>query len=569
MASGKRINGGDVLVKCLLKENVKYMFGIPGGQLLSMYDAIYRWGREKGINTVMFRHEQAAAHAADAWARVTNTPGVCFGTVGPGATHLVPGIGAAWSDNIPVIAIVPQVNINQEDKFALQGNLDQVSLFKPITKYQTSVRKLENIPDAVHKIFREATCGRPQPVLLEIFPDALFEQLEEDKIPILAAEQYRALYKPAIDKKLIEKTLDMLINAKKPLIVSGGGVARAEGWNELKEFAEYLQVPVICTTMGIGTISNTSKCYLGASIGGASYVATSQSDIVLALGCKFSFTVGYGNPPVWNKSQKTIQVDIDPGMIGRNKPITLGIVGDCKSFLKQILEEVKKSEKVEKREWLDSLAERRKNIIQSRIKIASSDNIPINPQRMVKDVFEFMDEDAIVVVDGGNIAVYALEQIDFYKPRKPLTTLQAIGMGHLGTSIPYGIGAKLAKPDTQVISISGDGSFMINIHDLETAVRLGLKNLIYVIGNNNAWGMIKTGQEFGYKKRYIDTDFPDFDFGTCAKGFGCYGEVITDSNEITPALERARNSGKPAVLDVKIKYDTPDFLKMMYSMGAL
>ena len=152
----QKINGGDVLIKCLLEENVKYMFGIPGGQLLTMYDAIYRWGREKGIDTVMFRHEQAAAHAADAWARLTNTPGVCFGTVGPGAAHLVPGVTAAWADNIPVISIVPQVDIALEDTFTLQGNLNQVNLFKPITKYQTSVRELKKIPGAVQKIFREA-----------------------------------------------------------------------------------------------------------------------------------------------------------------------------------------------------------------------------------------------------------------------------------------------------------------------------------------------------------------------------------------------------------------------------
>ncbi|MFW9878880.1 MAG: thiamine pyrophosphate-binding protein, partial [Candidatus Thorarchaeota archaeon] len=524
MTNGEKINGGDVLVKCLLEENVKYMFGIVGGQLLRIYDAVYRWGKEKGIQTVMFRHEQAAAHAADAWARVTNTPGICFGTVGPGATHLVPGIGAAWSDNIPVIAIVPQVDIAVADSFALQGNLDQVSLFKPITKYQKSVRKLEEIPDAVHKVFREATGGRPRPVLLEIYHDALYEQEEEDMVPILSTDQYRALSKPAIPKESINESLDLLLKAEKPLIVSGGGVARSGGWNELQEFAEYLQIPVITSLTGIGTIPNTSGAFLGSSIGMASFFAASQADVVLALGCKFSFTLGYGKPPIWNKSQKLIHVDIDPTIIGRNKPITLGIIGDCKLFLKQILEEAKKTHNVEKRQWLDSLVNNRKSIIKSRSKVSESDEIPIKPERMIKDIYEFMDEDAILIIDGGNLAVYAIEQIDFYKPRKPLSTLQAIGMGHLGTSIPYGIGAKLAKPDKQVISISGDGSFMINIHDLETASRLGLKNLIYIVGNNNCWGMIKTEQEFRYQKRYIDTDFPDFDFGRCAEAFGCYGE---------------------------------------------
>ncbi|MFW9950213.1 MAG: thiamine pyrophosphate-binding protein, partial [Candidatus Thorarchaeota archaeon] len=157
------ISGGDVLVKSFLKEDIKYLFGIIGGQFLSMFDAVYKWGREEGINTVMFRHEQAAAHAADAWARVTNKPGICFGTVGPGATQLVPGVGAAWSDNIPMIVLVPQVNSKFADSFTLQGNLDQVTMFKPITKYQKSIRTIEEIPDAVQKVFREATSGRPRP----------------------------------------------------------------------------------------------------------------------------------------------------------------------------------------------------------------------------------------------------------------------------------------------------------------------------------------------------------------------------------------------------------------------
>ena len=567
MSEKKMITGGDVLIKCLLKEKVKYMFGIPGGQFLQMYDAIYRWGREQGINTVLFRHEQAAAHAADAYARVTNKPGVCFGTVGPGALHLVPGVGAAWSDNIPVIAIVPQVNSKYEDSFTLQGNLDQVTMFKPVTKYQKTVRNIEEIPDAVHKIFREATGGRPQPVLLEIFEDAFLEEIEEDKLPIISSDQYRAIGKPGVDSESIKKSLDLILSAEKPLIVCGGGILRAEAWNELQEFAEYLQIPVLSSISGIGSISNQSKCFLGTSIGGAGFQAATGADVILALGVKFSFTLGHGEGPVWKDTQKMIHVDIDPSIIGRSKPITLGIVADCKQFLMQMLEEVKKIEKVEKRDWLETLIVGKERINSTYMKKASKDKIPILPQRMIKDVFEFIDEDAILIVDGGDIAAYALEQVHIYKERKPLSFLQAIGMGHLGTSVGYGIGAKLAKPDKQVVSISGDGSFMINIQDLETAVRLGLKDLIFVVGNNACWGMIKSGQKIALGKRFIDVDMPGCDYGKIAQGFGCYGEEVTDPNEIKPALERAENSGKPAVIDVKIKFDTPDITKLVMSMG--
>ncbi len=564
------INGGDVLVKALLEEDVKYLFGIIGGQFLNMFDAVYKWGREKGINTVMFRHEQAAAQAADAWARVTNKPGICFGTVGPGATQLVPGVGAAWSDNIPLIVIVPQVNSKFSDSFTLQGNLDQITMFKPITKYQKSIRTIEEVPDAVQKVFREATSGRPRPVLLEIYEDAFLSEKDESEIPIMSPDQYRCFEKPAVSNEVIQKALDMLRKAEKPLIVSGGGVSRSEGWEELQEFAEYLKIPVMTTLMGVGTISSKSESFIGTSINGPGLKAGPEADVVLALGCKFSHIMAHGDEPFWKDSQKMIQVDIDPGIIGRAKPISLGVISDCKQFLRQILEEAKKTQKVENRPWLDELVDLRKTQMAGVMKKATKDKIPILPQRLVKDVLEFMDEDAIFISDGGDIACYTVEQIDFYKPRPPLSYLQAVGMGHLGTSVGYGIGAKLAKPDKQVISISGDGSFMMNIQDLETAVRLGLSNLIFVIGNNSGWGMLKSGQKLFANKHYIDVELPNFDYAKCAEGFGCYGEVVTDPNEIKPALERAKNSGKPAVIDVKIDATKiPDATKLLGSMGIL
>jgi acetolactate synthase-1/2/3 large subunit len=566
----KTINGGDVLVKALLKEGVEYMFGIPGGQFLNMYDAIYKWGKEEGIQTILFRHEQAAAHAADAYARVTNKPGVCFGTVGPGALHLVPGVGTAWSDNIPVIAIVPQVNSEFDDSFTLQGNLDQLTMFKPITKYQRSIRDLNKIPDAVEKCFRHAVGGRPQPVLLEIYEDAFLEEIEEDKINIPPPDRYRAKVKPGIDPNSIDQALDMLLNAEKPVIISGGGVMMAEAWDELRKFAERFKIPVMTTHRGIGTISNESECFVGSTITISSALhAAGNSDVVLALGCKFSYCMGHGDEPFWKNDQQLIQVDIDPSIIGRAKPISLGIVADCKIFLNQMIKTGNNRDAVEKREWLDTLKAMREKYIKSVIRKATKDKTPILPQRLVKDVYEFMDEDAILIMDGGDISCFALEQVNIHKKVKPLSIVQAIGMGHLGTAVPYCIGAKLGQPDKQVVAIAGDGSFMINVQDLETAARLELDNLIIVVANNNAWGMIKSGQKLFMGKRYIDVDLPAFDYGKCAEGFGCYGEVITDPTEIQPALERAKSSGKPAVLDVKIKFDIPDATKLMGSMGIL
>ncbi len=571
MSEGKKIiNGGDVLIKSLLKEGVKYMFGIPGGQFLNMYDAVYKWGQEEGIQTVLFRHEQAAAHAADAYSRVSNKPGVCFGTVGPGALHLVPGVGTAWSDNIPVVAIIPQVNSKYDDNFTLQGNLDQITMFKPITKYQRSIRDLNKIPDAVEKCFRQAKGGRPQPVVLEIYEDAFLEEIEENQIHIPSPEQYRHKIQPGIDPDSVQQALDMLLSAEKPVIISGGGVMMAEGWDELREFAEKFKIPVMTTHRGIGTISDDSECFIGSTITVSSALhAAGNSDVILALGCKFSYCMGHGDEPFWKNDQKLIQIDIDPTIIGRAKRIELGIVADCKVFLKQMIEAGKSKKTVEAREWLNSLKVMRQNYKKSIIRKASKDKVPILPQRLIKDVYEFMDEDAILVMDGGDISCFALEQINMHKKVKPLSVVQAIGMGHLGTAVPYCIGAKLGQSEKQVVAIAGDGSFMINVQDLETAARLKLSNLIIVVANNNAWGMIKSGQKLFMGKRYIDVDLPAFDYGKCAEGFGCYGEVVTEPNEIKPALERSMNAGKPAVLDVKIKFDVPDATKLMGSMGIL
>ncbi|MFX1376570.1 MAG: thiamine pyrophosphate-binding protein [Promethearchaeota archaeon] len=386
---------------------------------------------------------------------------------------------------------------------------------------------------------------------------------------IIEVERYRAMANPGISGELMKKSLDLLLKAEKPLIISGGGVARAEAWNELRILAEHLQIPVITTVMGIGTLTNKSKCLIGAAVAGPGLRAAPEADVILALGCKFSYTLAHGEEPFWKNTQKLIQVDIDPSIIGRAKPLSLGIVGDVKQFLIQSNEEIKNIDKVEKREWLEELVTVRKTTQDKLNKKIMRDKTPIIPKRMIKEIFEVIDDDGLIILDGGDISTSAVEQIDWYKDRAPLSTLIAVGMGQLGTAIPYGIGAKLAKPDKQVVAIAGDGAFMINVQDLETAVRLELKNLIYIIANNNAWGMIKSGQKLFMGKRYIDVDFPEFDYAKCAEGFGCYGEVVTNPNELKSAFERSKNSGKPAVLDVKIGFDTPDTTKLMGSMGIL
>ncbi len=556
----QQMTGGDLLVKALVNENVRFIFGIPGGQLLPIYDAIYRWGREQGIDTIMMRHEQAAAHAADAWARVTGTIGVCMGTVGPGALNLVPGVGAAYADSIPLLVITPQVISRQVDIGALQGDLDQLALFHPIVKFQKQITKTERIPEYVQKAFREALLGRPRPVHLDIPADVLGKTVDEE---IVCREpcEYRPLNNPAPDPALLNQVLSALLNAEKPLLIAGGGVVHAKAERVFYEFAEHLKIPIIATVNGSSAILKGNSTYIGLGIFASQTIrAIQESDLIVAFGTRFAISLGYGKPPAWPEQKNIIQVDIDAGEIGKNRPISLGILGDCRLALQQLLELVKQQNIPPKQEgdWLRGLKESRKTFWKGKEQFMNSDEIPIRQERLVHEVDQWLDEDAILIIDGGDISLYSLEQVQMNRPRK---LLQSVGMGHLGTSLPYAIGAKLAAPDRQVCTISGDGSIMMNIQELETAKRLNLP-FICVVSNNRAWGQIKSGQKYFFHRHYIDTTLPDTNFAEIAKSFGCYGERVTDPKEIKPALNRAKNSNQPAVLDIITKFTTHDISKL-------
>ena len=412
--------GGDLLVQALLNENVRFIFGVPGGQLLNIYDAIYRWGREQGIDTIMFRHEQGAAHAADAWARVTGEVGVCMGTVGPGATHMLPGIATAWSDSIPVLVITPQVTANQMDIGFLQGDLDQIGMYRPVVKYQRQIPNTERIIEYVQKAFREAYSGRPRPVHLDIPFEVLATEVKED-IACPKPSNYRSIFNPTADPKLVEQAVTILLNAEKPLIIAGGGVVSAKAEKELNELVDYLKIPMTTTIIGSSGKLKETSAYIGGPglLTSNTQKAIMETDLVLALGARFGLSLIFGKPPIWRDELPVIQVDIDPSEIGKNRPVELGILGDCKPVLQHMLELVKKRKPKIKQEpdWLKSLKDARDDYMKRLQKRSSSNAIPIKPQRLIKELNEFIDDNAIVILDGGDIAFYALEQIHMYHHR--------------------------------------------------------------------------------------------------------------------------------------------------------
>jgi len=547
------IMGADLLVKCLIQEKVRYIFGIPGGQLCPILDAVRRFGHEAGLDFVMTRHEQAAAHMADAYARVTGEPGVCMGTIGPGGADLVPGVYPAWADSIPLIVLTAQNQTwkSYPERGSMQS-LEQVNLFAPITKWQARVTHWQRIPELVQRAFRIAVSGRPRPVHLDLHVDVLVATGEEDSLSFrpLLPERYRPTRPPVADPELIDQAAQMLVEAERPLIHPGGGALRSGAWEEVRELAEYLSAPVTTSTGACGVLPEDHPlCLIPGGYGALG--AQAMADVVLLVGGRLGDTDFWGQPPFWGEpeAQKLIQIEIEPENVALNRPVDLALVGDAKATLRALIDAVKRRTPPipERPEMAEYRAVQEGWLAQFEAQ-AASDQKPIHPLRLIRDVRAFFPRDAISVVDGGNTTVWAHYLNRIYEPRSFLWPADS---GHLGTGLPYAIGAKLARPDRMVYALCGDGAFGLNVQELETAARLGLSFVIIVV-NDRQWGMIKAKQMSAYDARYIGVDFTDVRYDQVARAMGCWGERIEDPKEIVPALERAVASDKPAVLDVVV-----------------
>lgn len=541
-----RYSGGEALVRCLINEGVKYVFGVPGAQLLPFLDAIYL---NDEIEFIMTRHEQAAAHMADAWYRLTNQIGVCVGTVGPGAADLVPGVYAAWADSIPILVITAQ---NQSwksypDHGSMQA-LDQYMLFKSITKWNAVVNNIARIPELVQRAIRTALSDKPGPVHLDFPSDILFGEYSFAEDAFQRPERYRAITPPSGDPDLITMAAKMLTEAEMPLIHAGSGVLRSRAHEELIMLAEYLSAPVTTSFSARGVIPEDHPlCLLPGSFG--AIAAQNSADVVLLVGCRLGDLDFWGRPPGWGdlNVQKVIQIDISGEMIALNRPVNLAIIGDAKSVLRALVREVKKLSRRKSRD-LSEYQQLVREWLRGFEKIVLSSSKSIHPLRVVKEVREFFPRDAITCIDGGNTAVWASYLNRIYEPG---TLLWAADSGHLGSGLPYAIAAKLAKPEKHVYLLTGDGAFMLNIQELETARRLNT-NIIVIVLNDLSWGMIKGSQKLMFDSRFIGVDFSDVEYDRLAESMGCLGIRVERVEDIKPALKKAIKSGLPAVIDVRV-----------------
>jgi len=544
------VSGGELLLRCLAREQVRYIFGIVGDQWNSFIDVI---ARKMGIQLIGTRHEAAAAHMADAYARTTGEPGVCLGTVGPGAANLVGGVYPAYADGIPLVVLTAQ---NQTwriypDQGSMQG-LDQINLFKPIVKWNAVVWRLERLPSLVQWAFRVATSGRPGPVQLDFPSDILYGTIDTSP-PILPPQRYRPTAGPAADPELIRQAAKILAEAQFPLLHAGSGVLRAKATPEFVQLAEYLSAAVSTSVGARGAIPEDHPLALIPGGPGA-LQAQASADVVLLVGGRLGDLDFWGKPPAWGTPdrQKLIQLDIAPEMVGVNREVDLALVGDAKATLHLLLSEVQKlTDKRQPSPLLEQCRATQENWLQTHLKLAQEDRTPIHPLRLVKEVRDFFSRNAISCVDGGNTAVWCSYLNRIYEPH---TFLWAADSGHLGAGLPYAIGAKLAHPDRQVYLISGDGAFMFNIQELETAARLKVP-IVAVVANDRRWGMIAGVQHLLFQDRFYAVDFTDVRYDKIAQAMGCHGERVEDPNEIRPALQRALDSGLPAVIDVIIDRD--------------
>ncbi len=523
-----KVDGNSLVVKSLKDEGVDTVFYITGGPMVDVASKCI----EIGFNSVDVRHEQGASMAAHAYSRVLGKPGVCFAASGPGVTNLITGVGNAYLDAVPVVALGGASAISQDGMGAFQ-EMDQVGMFKPITKMSERIKDARRIPEIINKAFRVATSGQPGPVYVDLPGDVLYRVIEEEEVTF--PKRPHQVPRVAGDPALVKEAVALLKAAERPLVITGTGIMWSGAMQELQEFVETTGIPFYTTPQGRGVIPEDHAL----SFLGARNRAWKEADVVLIVGTRLNFILGFGQAPRFAEDVKMIQVDIADEEIGRNRAVDVGIVGDAKMVLRQLTDEASDSFRGrDELAWIDTLRGHDQRSQEKMSAIMQAESSPMHPLRLCKEVRDFMDRDAIIVVDGHEILNFARQSVPTNAPGH---RVNAGPNGCMGVAVPFGLGAKVAKPDTQVIVLSGDGSFGMNGMEIDTMVRKNIPAII-VISNNGGWagaGVMNAGRDLGFSR-----------YDEMAKVFGAHGEFVERPEDIRPALERAVASGKPAVINV-------------------
>lgn len=551
------LSGGHLVVEMLKAYEVRYVFGVPGDTSLVLYDALYQAQGE--ITHILARDERSAAFMADAYARVSFRPAVCEGPSGAGATYLAAGLAEPHASSIPVIALNSDTPIAQAGRNVLTA-LDQPALFAPITKWSTLVKRADHIPDVIRRAFRIATSGRPGAVQVTLPMDVLDEEVSA---PLLHAEEpcrdYPA-YRTRPDPAAVERAADLLLQARQPVIVAGGGVVTSGAWAELTALAEALGAPVGTSICGKGAIAEDHPLSLGVvgSNGRRPYANAllQAADLILYVGCKTDSvtTAGWTLPPL-TTGQTILHLDVDPTEVGRNYATAVGLVGDARLGLADLLAAVRARGAQPRPDPLAALADEAAVFWADFEAKAAATTTPIKPQRVIQALARLLPDDSIVVADAGTPTPFTAAYLRSAAGRRVIIPR---GYGGLGYAIPGVIGAKLARPEATVVGLMGDGSLGMSAGELETVARLKLPVTI-VQFNNACFGWIKVSQQLCKEGRCFGVDFSaDTDYAGIARGFGLRGLRVEDPRDVEPVLQEALSADRPTFVDIVTECETAE-----------
>ena len=542
------LNGAEAVVKMLEQYKVEYIFGLCGDTTLPFYDALYRLDHK--IEHILTRDERSAAYMADGYARVTKKVGICEGPSGGGATYILPGLVEANESSIPILAITSDVSVNSRGHYPLT-ELDQESLMRPLTKWNAVISKSEMIPDMIRTAFRKMTTGRPGSAHLGLPIDVQRGEVNPNQIWADKKHATYPAYPQGPDLDALQDFLNAILSSKFPIIICGGGVVLAGATKELKTFVEFLDIAVATTVSGQGSIPETHSNCVGVVGSNGGVLATreivNQADLVIFIGCR----AGSVTTELWkvpDKNKRIIHIDSDPEVISASYKTEVGIVSDAYLALREINNILKNSSKKYPSFYGSSIVKKvKKKKWDSFNQLAKSLDIPIKPERTIASLRAVLDDDAIVVADPGTPCPYVSAFFEIRTDGRTLFSNRAHGA--LGYSMSAAMGAWVGRPDKQVVSLMGDGSFAFTCGELETVVRKKMP-ITFVVFSNSSFGWIKAGQKTGFNKRYYSVDFNTTDHAAVAAAYGVKSWRVEDPNELQKILKHAVELNEPTLVDI-------------------
>jgi len=536
------LNGGHLFIRCLKQEGIKKVFTIVGDTILPLVDA----AEDEGIEFIDVRHEGAAMHMADGYARITGLPAVAMFTGGPGFANAISGLPAIYTSESPVIFVAGAAELPEKGMTTFQ-EIDQVSMAAPVTKGSWMIHDRKRIPEFVATAFRTAMSGRPGPVHLTLPIDIQEQSISEEELPTYLPGEYRNMGRSQGDSSLIQEAASMLSNAQRPVIIVGNPARYSVKPEQLEALVEATGIPIFTVEQARGLIDDEHELCFGYADGALNRAARKfrEADVVLLLGKRLDHRYRYGQ--IFSAEAKLIQADPAEAEIGRNRGISVGLLGDLGAITEQLTAAARQTGKAKVESWTSQLKQERDSWIEELRGNATGED-PMHPLDVFTGLEHLIDEDTFIVMDGGDYVQWGRS---YLKARKPGHFMRLGPLSHLGAGIPYGMAAKLAEPNSKVLVFSGDGSIGFYTMEYDTCIRHNLP-ITTVMGNDSNWGIDRTFQ-LAYFNRSVGTELRTVRYDKVVEAIGGHGEYVEKPEEVGPAVERAINSGLPSLVNVRVR----------------